>query len=115
MDTSELFKEAKQGSAAAQKCLFDQFEEKMLLVCRRYVKASEEAEELLLDGFISSLKHYVLSIIKGDAALYVWIKKIMINDSDQFNCAYCRQFSVYDIELKTTRAKKELLIKLKLQ
>jgi hypothetical protein len=56
METSELIKEAKQGSAAAQKCLFDQWAEKMLLVCRRYVKNSEDAEELLLDGFISSLK-----------------------------------------------------------
>lgn len=51
MNTSELVKEAKQGSTAAQKCLFDQFAEKMLLVCQRYVKSPEDAEELVLDGF----------------------------------------------------------------
>ena len=51
MDTSELIKEAKQGSAAAQKYLFDEWAEKMLLVCRRYVKNAEDAEELLLNGF----------------------------------------------------------------
>jgi len=56
METSELIKEAKQGSAAAQKCLFDLWSHKMLLVCRRYVKNSEDAEELLLDGFCKFFK-----------------------------------------------------------
>ncbi len=56
MDVSELIKEAKQGRAASQKCLFDLLSDKMMLVCRRYLKSREDAEEVLLDGFISSLK-----------------------------------------------------------
>ena len=75
METSELIKEAKQGSAAAQKYLFDQWAEKMLIVCRRYVKNAEDSEELLLDGFYKFFKKLSSFSYQGDAALYVWLKK----------------------------------------
>lgn len=84
MDTSELIKEAKQGSTAAQKYLFDQWAEKMLMVCRRYVKNPEDAEELLLDGFYKFFKAINSFNYKGDAALYAWIKRIMINECLMF-------------------------------
>lgn len=51
MERSEPIKEANHGSAAAQRYLFDQFSEKMLMICRRYVKSSEDSEELMLNGF----------------------------------------------------------------
>ena len=51
MNLSELIREAKHGSAAAQKCLFDQLSGRMLALCVRYVKNRETAEEILLDGF----------------------------------------------------------------
>lgn len=84
METSELIKEAKEGSAAAQKYLFDELAEKMLLVCRRYVKNAEDAEELLLDGFYKFFKKLYSFNYQGDAALYVWLKKIMINECLMF-------------------------------
>ncbi|MFI5134168.1 MAG: RNA polymerase sigma factor [Chitinophagales bacterium] len=84
MDNSELIKEAKQGSAAAQKWLFDQFAEKMLFVCLRYVKNPEEAEELLLDGFYKFFKKISSFNYQGDAALYAWLKRIMINECLMF-------------------------------
>ena len=62
METSALIIEAKQGSAAAQKYLFDQLADKMMMVCRRYVKNSEDAENYCSMVFISSLKIYLLSI-----------------------------------------------------
>jgi RNA polymerase sigma factor (sigma-70 family) len=84
MDTSELIKEAKQGSTAAQKYLFDQWSEKMQMICRRYVKNPEDAEELLLDGFYKFFKKIGSFNYKGDAALYMWLKKIMINECLMF-------------------------------
>ncbi len=80
MDVSELIKEAKNGSAAAQKCLFDLFADKMMLVCRRYVKGVEDAEEVLLDGFYKFFKNLSSFNYQGEQALYVWLKKIMINE-----------------------------------
>lgn len=84
MDTSELIKEAKRGSSAAQKCLFDQLADKMLVVCQRYVKNPEDAEELLLDGFYKFFKKIATFTYQGDAALYSWLKRIMINECLMF-------------------------------
>ncbi len=84
MDTSELIKEAKRGSSAAQKCLFDQWAERMLLICRRYVKNNEDAEELLLDGFYKFFKNLSSFSFQGDAAFFGWLKKIMVNECLMF-------------------------------
>lgn len=84
MDTSELIKEAKQGSAAAQKYLFDLMADKLLIVCRRYVKRPEDAEEIMLDGFYKFFKYLSSFTYQGEAALFVWIKKIMINECLMF-------------------------------
>lgn len=84
MNTSELIKEAKSGSAAAQKYLFDLLADKMLMVCRRYVKNQQDAEELVLDGFFKVFKNLSSFSYQGDAALYVWVKKIMINECLMF-------------------------------
>jgi len=80
MEIAQLIKEAKNGSAAAQKCLFDLLSDKMILVCRRYVKTNEDAEEVLLDGFYKFFKKLNTFQFKGEAALYGWLKKIMINE-----------------------------------
>ena len=84
MNNSELIKEAKKGSAAAQKWLFDQFSEKMLIICKRYVKNETEAEELLLNGFFKFFKKISSFQYQGDAALYAWLKQIMIYECLMF-------------------------------
>ena len=52
----------------------------MLPVCCRYVKRREDAEELLLDGFYKFFKNLSSFNFQGDAALYAWVKKIMVNE-----------------------------------
>jgi RNA polymerase sigma factor (sigma-70 family) len=80
MDIAELIKEARRGSPAAQKCLFDLLADRMLLLCRRYVKDREHSEEILLDGFYKFFKGLSVFTYEGDAALNGWLKKIMINE-----------------------------------
>ncbi len=80
MNLPELIKEAKKGSMAAQQCLFDQLYGRMLMVCRRYVKSPEDAEERLLDGFYKFFKNLHSFNYQGDAALYSWLKRIMVNE-----------------------------------
>lgn len=84
MNISELVKETKQGSTAAQKCLFDLLADRMLLLCRRYVKNKEDAEELVLDGFYKFFKNLSAFNYITDAALNAWLKKIMINECLMF-------------------------------
>ena len=98
METSELIKEAKQGSTAAQKYLFNEWAEKMHFICRRYVKSPEDAEELLLDGFYKFFKKINSFNYQSDAALYMWLKKIMINECLMF----LRKKNVFTIVTEAT-------------
>lgn len=84
MDMQELIRRARQADTAAQKSLFEQWSVKMLMLCRRYVKNAEDAEELMLDGFYKFFKHLSSFNYQGDASLQAWMKKIMINECLMF-------------------------------
>src|ERR1700712_3408144 len=84
MEIQELIKESKKGSAAAQKCLFDMMAPRMSMLCRRYVKNPEDAEEVMLDGFFKFFKNLSNFNYQGEAATYGWIKRIMINECLMF-------------------------------
>ena len=84
MQIAELLKEAKHKSKAAEKCLFDIYAGRMMTLCRRYVKSSEDAEEMMLNGFVkffAGLQHFRYD---NDAAVYNWVKRIMINECLMF-------------------------------
>ncbi len=100
MDTALLIREAKKGSAAAQKCLFDQLSGRLLIVCRRYVKNPEDAEELLLDGFYKFFKNLSAFTYQGDGALHNWLKTIMVNECLMF----LRRKNAFTIEAETAAA-----------
>ncbi|MBN8853103.1 MAG: hypothetical protein BGO55_13790 [Sphingobacteriales bacterium 50-39] len=84
MEISILIKDAAKGSAGAQKCLFDRLADPMMAVCCRYVKGREDAEEILLDGFFKFFKNLPGLTYQGEAALYGWIKMIMIRECLMF-------------------------------
>ncbi|MBC7934436.1 MAG: sigma-70 family RNA polymerase sigma factor [Rhizobacter sp.] len=84
MQIAELILEAKQKSKAAEKYLYDIYAGRMMTLCRRYVKNPEDAEERMLNGFVKFF--YALNNFKyeNDAAVYNWIKRIMINECLMF-------------------------------
>src|ERR1700754_3988378 len=84
MELSEQIQDARQGNAAAQKYLFDRLADPMMALCCRYVKSREDAEEILLDGFYKFFKHLRDFRYQGEAALYAWIKRIMVNECLMF-------------------------------
>lgn len=84
MDIAALIKEAKQGDPAAQRCLFDLLANKMELICRRYVKNKEDAEEIMLDGFYKFFTGLAGFSYQGEKALEAWLKKIMVNECLMF-------------------------------
>jgi DNA-directed RNA polymerase specialized sigma24 family protein len=52
MDDTTLVIECVKGNPRAQRMLFDRFSSKMLGVCLRYAKDSEQADDILQDGFV---------------------------------------------------------------
>jgi RNA polymerase sigma factor (sigma-70 family) len=77
MDDSTLVKECVKGNILAQKMLFDKFSRKMLGVCIRYTKQTDQAEDVLQDGFLKVYKNLVN--FKNEGSLEGWIRKIMVN------------------------------------
>jgi RNA polymerase sigma-70 factor (ECF subfamily) len=59
--------------------LFERFSKKMLGVCMRYAKSTEQAEDVLQDGFIKVFSK--LNDFKHDGSLEGWIRRIMVNTS----------------------------------
>jgi RNA polymerase sigma factor (sigma-70 family) len=84
MNIAEQLEDARSGNAAAQKFLFDQFADPMMALCCRYVKNRADAEELLLDGFYKFFSHLPAFHYRGEAALYSWIKTIMVRECLMF-------------------------------
>jgi RNA polymerase sigma factor (sigma-70 family) len=84
MNLTEQLEDARSGNAAAQKCLFDHLADPMMALCCRYVKNRADAEELLLDGFYKFFTHLKDFRYQGEAALYAWIRTIMIRECLMF-------------------------------
>ena len=79
MDDTSLVIECVKGNSRAQRVLFERFSQKMLGVCMRYAKCTEQAEDVLQDGFIKVFSK--LNDFKHDGSLEGWIRRIMVNTS----------------------------------
>jgi len=79
MTDEELVKGCLAKNPVAQKLLFEQFNRKMMGVCLRYAGRSEEAEDMLQNGFIRVFEK--IDTFRGSGSLEGWIRKIMVNES----------------------------------
>lgn len=77
--TSEksLISGCKNGDRKFQRELYDHFAPKMMMVCLRYSKSDQEAEDILQESFIKVFDH--IKGFKGESRLIYWIKRIVVN------------------------------------
>ena len=80
MNLSKLVDEIKKGDPKAQECFYKQFSGRLFLLCRRYVKNTEDAEERMMDGFAKFFNHIDRFRYQGEAALNAWLQQIMVNE-----------------------------------
>jgi RNA polymerase sigma-70 factor (ECF subfamily) len=80
MELKQVFSECANGSITAQRYLFDLFANRFFLVCIRYLKQKEDAEEALMNGFLKIYKSLPRFDWKNDIAAIAWMKKIMVNE-----------------------------------
>ncbi|NLA23751.1 MAG: RNA polymerase sigma factor [Bacteroidales bacterium] len=67
------------GDTQCQRVLYENLYRKMLGVCMRYSSCTEEAEDLLHDGFIKvfeKMKYY-----KHSGSLEGWIRRVIVNNA----------------------------------
>lgn len=73
----QLIDACRQAKPAAQKALYTRFAGEMLVVCLRYCKSKEEAEDVLQESFIKIFQS--IKDFREDSRLYYWIKRIVVN------------------------------------
>ena len=101
MNDSSLVKKCIEGDQRAQRMLFEKFAPKMLGVCMRYAKNTEQAEDVLQDGFVkvfTKLSHY-----KGDGSFEGWIRRVIVNtalDQIRKNTKFQDNVALDDVEYK---------------
>ena len=73
----DLIEDCIKENRAAQKALYERYCRKMMVVCQRYAKSTQEAEDILQDGFIKVFAN--IKSFRGDSRLDTWMTRIMIN------------------------------------
>lgn len=96
MTDEELVKGCVSKNPAAQKALFEKFSRRMMGVCLRYAGCSEEAEDMLQNGFIRVFEK--IKSFRGDGSLEGWVRKIVINESLSWLRKYKNDKMNVDIE-----------------
>lgn len=60
-----------------QRALYEKYAGGMLVVCMRYCKNKDDAEDVLQEAFIKVFKN--IKSFRGDSTLGYWIKRVVIN------------------------------------
>jgi RNA polymerase sigma-70 factor (ECF subfamily) len=80
---SDLIEGCMKGNRQMQYELYERFAPKMFGVCLRYAANTEEAEDILQEGFIKIFKK--MGSYRGDGSFEGWIRRIFVNTAiEQF-------------------------------
>ncbi len=85
------------GKRKFQKKLFEKYYGKMMAICYRYAKDSDEAQDMVQNGFIKVFKK--LDVYNFEGSLEGWIRRIMVNTAiDQIRKNKRNPFLIEDEE-----------------
>ncbi len=76
----ELIELCRKQDRIAQKALYDRYASQMFLLCRRYLRTDEIAEETLMNGFFKFFRQLPGFRYVNEAATTGWLKRIMVNE-----------------------------------
>lgn len=75
----ELLEGCLKQDRKSQRKLYEKYASKMLVVCMRYAKTKEDAEDIMIEGFVKVFSG--LDKFKQESSLETWIHSIMVNAS----------------------------------
>jgi RNA polymerase sigma-70 factor (ECF subfamily) len=93
---ANLIRSCIEGDRQAQSTLYAMFASKMFVVCLRYSKNREEAEEVLQEGFLKVFQF--LHQFRDEGSFEGWVRKIMVNCALQKLRSNARLTPVLNIE-----------------
>ena len=74
-----LIRKCRKQDGQAQKTLYEKYAAKMLAICVRYVKEEDQAEDVMIGGFVKVFER--IEQYKGEGSFEGWIRRIMVNES----------------------------------
>lgn len=77
---TQLIAELKKQNPFVQKRVYDTFVRRMLRLCVRYVRVEEDAQELLMNGFLKFFRSVDKIEYRGENSIEPYLKKIMVNE-----------------------------------
>ncbi|MEL7002024.1 MAG: RNA polymerase sigma factor [Bacteroidota bacterium] len=81
-DEEILIKKCCKQDGQAQKQLYDKYASKMLGLCTRYVRDSDQAEDVMIGGFVKVFQK--IDQFSGQGSFEGWLRRVMVNESLTF-------------------------------
>ena len=82
-----------------QRLLYDRFSSLMYSVCLRYTENTEEANDVLQEGFIKVFKS--LAKFRGEGSFEGWVRRIFINTSIEHYRKKVKLYNVTEVQENT--------------
>lgn len=92
----ELIDGCSKGNRSCQQLLYAMFSRRMMAVCLRYSKSTQEAEDILQEGFVKVFQH--IASFRRQSKLETWITRIMVNTSLNANRKKLYLFPMVDVQ-----------------
>jgi RNA polymerase sigma factor (sigma-70 family) len=95
---SHLVVALQQGDARAHKAAYEKYAGRMMAVCLRYVANRDDAEEVLIDGFMRVFER--ITQFRNEGSFEGWIRRVMVTESLMFlrkNKAWRQELPLDDV------------------
>lgn len=69
------------NDSKAQEVLYNRYANMMMRICLRYMKEEQEAEDVMIGGFVKIFNKISLFEFRGAGSLEGWMKRVMVNES----------------------------------
>lgn len=77
LDDYALVEGCRRQDRSVQRQLYERFAGKLFVICKRYTKDADDAEDVLQDAFVKIFQH--ISTFRFECPLEAWLKRVVIN------------------------------------
>ncbi|MBN8822864.1 MULTISPECIES: RNA polymerase sigma factor [unclassified Spirosoma] len=98
---AQLVAALKRGESRAHKVVYERYAGKMLAVCTRYCANRDDAEEVMIDGFMRVFEK--IEQFREDGSFEGWIRRVMVTESLMFlrkNKQWRQEVSIDDVTVE---------------
>lgn len=110
-----FIQECENGNKQSQKILFEKLYVPMFRTCLRYVNNQSDAEDCLMRGFLKMFQNLSSFRFEGEHSLFVWVRKIMVNEALMFLRKKHNFFLSLDAEVEDVSIPSEVIINMDAQ